>query len=87
MFDDFLPRGLFGGIGVAIVAGPLGCLVVWQWMSYFGAAIAHAALLGVAFRFLFDLEPLLASLVVEFGLLLLARAFASPRWRKSGSEP
>ena len=54
MFDDFPLRGLFGGIGVAIVAGPLGCLVVWQRMSYFGAAIAHAALLGVAFRFLFD---------------------------------
>ena len=25
--------------------------------------------------------------VVAFGLFLLARAFASPRWRKSGSEP
>ena len=64
MFDDFLIRGLFGGIGVAIVAGPLGCFVVWQRMSYFGAAIAHAALLGVAFGFLFDLEPLLGILIV-----------------------
>ena len=64
MFDDFLLRGLFGGIGAAIVAGALGCFVVWQRMSYFGAAIAHAALLGVAFRFLFDLEPLLGILIV-----------------------
>ena len=87
MFDDFLQRGMFGGIGLAIVAGPIGCFFVWQRMSNFGAAIAQAALLGVAFRFLFDLEPLLASLIVVFGLLLLARAFASPRWRKSGSEP
>ncbi|MGB0555337.1 MAG: metal ABC transporter permease, partial [Alphaproteobacteria bacterium] len=51
MFEDFLLRGFLGGIGVAIVAGPLGCFVVWQRMSYFGAAIAHAALLGVALGF------------------------------------
>ena len=71
MFDDFLLRGLFGGIGVAIVAGALGCFIVWQRMSYSGAVIAHAVL-GV---------------IVAFGLFLLARAFASPKWRKPGSEP
>jgi zinc transport system permease protein len=64
MFDDFLFRGFLGGIGVAIVAGPLGCFVVWQRMSYFGAAIAHAALLGVALGFLFNVEPLIGILVV-----------------------
>lgn len=69
MFDDFLVRGLIAGIGVAAVAGPLGCFVVWQRMSYFGAAIAHSALLGVALGFLFDVEPL-------FGILLVAALLA-----------
>ena len=46
--DDFLIRAAFAGIGVALVAGPLGCFVVWRRMSYFGAAMSHSALLGVA---------------------------------------
>lgn len=41
-------RALLGGLGVAGVAGPLGCFVIWRHMVYFGAALAHSALLGVA---------------------------------------
>ena len=47
MFDDFFARALAGGIGVALATGPLGCFIVWRRMSYFGASIAHSALLGV----------------------------------------
>jgi len=65
MFDDFFLRGLIGGIGVAILAGPLGCFVVWQRMSYFGAAIAHAALLGVALGFVLEVDPLVGVLLVS----------------------
>ena len=48
MLDDFLIRALLGGIGVALVAGPLGCFVVWRRMAYFGDALAHAGFLGIA---------------------------------------
>ncbi|MFZ8979385.1 MAG: metal ABC transporter permease, partial [Candidatus Nanopelagicales bacterium] len=41
--DDFLVMALFAGIGVALIAGPLGCFVVWRRMSYFGATLSHAA--------------------------------------------
>jgi zinc transport system permease protein len=40
--------GLIGGLWVALVAGPLGCFIVWRRMVFFGAAISHSALLGVA---------------------------------------
>jgi len=50
--DDFVLRALVGGIGLALVAGPLGCLVVWRRMAYFGDTLAHSALLGVALGFL-----------------------------------
>ncbi len=40
-------RSLIGGLGVAVICGPLGCLLVWQRMAYFGAALSHGALLGV----------------------------------------
>jgi len=48
MFDDFFLRALLGGIGVALLAGPLGCFVVWRRMAYLGDSLAHGALLGVA---------------------------------------
>jgi zinc transport system permease protein len=48
MLDDFVVRALLGGIGVAVIAGPLGCFVVWRRMAYFGNALAHSALLGIA---------------------------------------
>ncbi|MCR9060342.1 MAG: metal ABC transporter permease, partial [Rhodobacteraceae bacterium] len=34
MLDDFFTRALVAGIGVAIVAGPLGCFVIWRRMAY-----------------------------------------------------
>lgn len=60
--DDFLWRALLGGIGIAIVAGPLGCFIVWQRMAYFGDTLAHSALLGVALGFLFSIN-LYASII------------------------
>ncbi len=57
--DDFVLRAMIGGVGVALVAGPLGCFVVWRRMAYFGAALSHAALLGVALGLLLGIDPML----------------------------
>jgi ABC-type Mn2+/Zn2+ transport systems, permease components len=46
--DDFILRALLAGLGVALIAGPMGCFVVWRRMAYFGDTVAHASLLGVA---------------------------------------
>jgi zinc transport system permease protein len=46
--DSFIWRALAGGLGVALLTGPLGCFVVWQRMAYFGEVLSHSALLGVA---------------------------------------
>lgn len=54
--DDFLIRALAAGIGTACITGPLGCFVVWQRMAYFGDALAHSALLGVALGLLSGLN-------------------------------
>lgn len=55
--DDFLWRAIAGGVGVALVAGPLGSFVVWRRMAFFGDALAHSALLGVTLGFLIDVNP------------------------------
>ncbi len=73
--EDFFLRALLGGIGVAVAAGPVGCFIVWRRMAYFGAALAHSALLGVALGFLLGIDltvaifALCAFLAVLFVLL------------------
>lgn len=73
MIPDFLWRALLGGIGVAIVAGPLGCFIVWRRMAYFGDSLSHSALLGIALGFLLGMDlvvGVIASCVAVAGLLV-----------------
>ncbi len=82
MLDDFFTRALIAGIGLAVVAGPLGCFVVWRRMAYFGDTMSHSALLGVALALLADI-PLIAgvfavAVAVSIGLLLLQDRNALP---------
>ena len=46
--DSFIWYALAAGLALALVVGPLGSVVVWRRMAYFGDTLAHAALLGVA---------------------------------------
>ena len=77
MLDDFFTRAIVAGIGVALVAGPLGCFIVWRRLAYFGDTLSHAALLGVALAFMFEINITLAvfcvSACVSIALLLLQR--------------
>ena len=83
MLDDFLVRAVLGGIGVAAIAGPLGCFVVWRRMAYFGNALAHSALLGVGLGALLGLDLTLSTvaicllLAVSLVLLELRRSLAT----------
>ncbi|WP_439527345.1 metal ABC transporter permease [Pannonibacter sp.] len=74
MLDDFFVRAVIAGLGVAFVAGPLGCFIVWRRLAYFGDTLSHAALLGVALAFLLEINITLAVFAVctVISLLLLA---------------
>jgi len=58
--DDFIIKALVAGLLVVLVSGPLGCVVVWRRMSYFGDTLAHAALLGAALGIMIDLHPVVS---------------------------
>jgi len=59
IFDDsFVLYALAAGIALALVVGPLGSVVVWRRMAYFGDTLAHAALLGVALAVAADQLPM-----------------------------
>lgn len=62
--DDFIIRALVAGIGIALVAGPLGCFIVWRKMAYFGDSLAHSALLGIALGLVSGISTNLSTLLV-----------------------
>jgi len=71
--EPFLLRALAAGIGVALVAAPLGCFVVWRRMAYFGDTLAHSALLGVGLGVVAGLHPMLGvvTAALALGVLLI----------------
>ncbi len=73
MPDDFALRALAAGLGIALVAGPLGCFIVWRHMAYFGDTLSHAALTGVAIGIVLGIDPTIGIVItgLVIGLLLL----------------
>lgn len=79
MLDDFLVRALAAGLGVALVAGPLGCFVVWRRMAYVGDTMAHASLLGIALGLILGLDLGAGVLAVTAAVALLLAGLQSQR--------
>jgi zinc transport system permease protein len=82
--DDFLVRALLAGLGVAVVAGPYGCFVVWRRMAYFGETLAHTALFGVALGVLLEVD-LIIGMIAAVALAALLLGFAQ-RDKRLGSD-
>ena len=80
MFESFILRAVLAGCGIALIAGPLGCVVVWRRMAYFGDTLSHAALMGVALGILLGADPILGvvAMGVMVGLLLLGLQLQRP---------
>ena len=64
---------LIAPLVLAVIAGPVGCLIVWRRMAYFGDAIAHSALLGVAVGLFIGFAPNIGVAVISafFAVLLV----------------
>ena len=71
MLDDFFIRAVVGGVGVALLAGPLGCFIVWRRLAYFGDTLSHSALLGVAMALLLDMNITLTVFIISVAVSLL----------------
>lgn len=74
MFEPFLLRAIAAAMGLALVAAPLGCLVVWNRLAYFGETVAQASLIGVVLALALQANVTLGVLIVTAavaGLLIL----------------
>lgn len=70
MMADFLIRAVLAGLVLAVVAGPLGCFIVWRRMAYFGDTLAHSALLGISLSLLLQVNVQLAVILACCGVAL-----------------
>ena len=68
--EDFILRALTASLGVSVIAGSLGCFVIWKRLSYFSDSISHSALLGVALG-------LASGLGINVGLIIVGVIFAT----------
>ena len=84
IMDDFLIYALVAGLLLAFVSGPLGCVIVWRRMAYFGDTLSHAALLGIAIAISLDLLPLLG--VAMIGCLLAVLLFFLERNKQLSTD-
>jgi zinc transport system permease protein len=77
MTEPFLVRAMFAGLGLALIAAPLGCVVVWRRMAYFGETIAQGGIIGVALAIAFSLNVtavvVACSVTLALLLILLSR--------------
>ena len=78
MLELFFIKALLGGIGLAAIAGPLGCFIVWRRMAYFGDALSHSALLGIALGLAFSISINLSVIIIGL-LFALAIVFMQRR--------
>lgn len=46
--EPFFVRALIAAMALAVIAAPLGCVIIWRRMAYVGETLAQANLLGVA---------------------------------------
>lgn len=72
--EPFLLRAVAAALALAVIAAPLGSLVIWNRMAYFGETIAQASLIGIALGLLLGLDitlPVLVVTLVMAGLLVL----------------
>lgn len=69
----YLLTPFVGGIGVALIAGPLGALMVWRRLAYLGDTLSHSGLLGItlALALHWDLTLGVCLIAVLVALLLL----------------
>jgi zinc transport system permease protein len=80
--DPFIWRAFLAAVGLAVIAAPLGCIVVWRRMSYVGETLSQAGLLGVALGLAAGVNLTLAVVVAAIAaagvLTLLARQKTVP---------
>ena len=55
--DMLVIKALISGGLITLMAGPLGSLVLWRRLAFFGDTLSHASLLGVVIGLMIGILP------------------------------
>lgn len=80
MLENFLINPFFAVILIAISCSGLGVFVLWKKLSYFGDALSHAVLLGLALGVIFEINQISALIIFAFIFSLLVGVVAQNRY-------
>lgn len=80
---DFTTRALLAGLGIAILAGPLGSLMIWRRMAYFGDTLAHSTLLGISLALLLRINMYIGLVSITLIVASLLAALNKQKWLAS----
>lgn len=64
--DDLVLRLIIVGGVLSVVSGPVGSIILWRRLAFFGDTIAHSALMAVAFSILFHVPSALMITLICF---------------------
>lgn len=79
LLEPFFQRAILAGLGIASVAGPVGCFIVWRRMAYFGETLAHPGLFGVGLGMLLGFSLTLGAVATAAAVALLLFAMKKQR--------
>jgi zinc transport system permease protein len=80
VLEAFLLQPLLAVILIAISCSTLGVFVLWKKLSYFGDALSHAVLLGLAFSVIFEMNQILALIIFAIIFAALVTTLAQNRF-------
>ena len=59
---------ILSGILISLIAGPIGCFLVWRRLAFFGDTVAHSSLLGIALGTILGIDPYIS--ITSFIILI-----------------
>ncbi|HBN23201.1 MAG TPA: hypothetical protein DD412_08200 [Holosporales bacterium] len=71
MIEDFILKALIMGLVFSCLAGPLGSVMVWRRLAFFGDTISHSALLGLGLSLIWQLPSQLILSLFCVGLAII----------------
>jgi zinc transport system permease protein len=77
--QPFFLKALAAGVGLAIVAAPLGCIIVWRRMAYVGETLAQSSLIGVALGLAFGINLTLAVVLAAVATAIILIGFGQQK--------
>lgn len=81
---DYLAIPFWGGLGIALLAGPFGALMVWRRLAYFGDTLSHSGLLGVTLALALHINVIVG--VICIALLVAMLLLGLTRWLTLASD-